>query len=198
MHSSYLFHGPSAQQRALSEANKLGELLAPPFGISGLKVDEAREVVSLLHQGFLSSETVGVVVVGPLDLAQSKSTDALLKTLEEPPGASRLILWAWDVGEVSPTVVSRCLTEFCPGEDTLDDEAAEEAARNLLFAYDQKDWSLLPDPSVLKGPDVARIFVTLLDMKRHFALWESIRPIFQYQHISPLELISAVIEAGHE
>lgn len=197
-YSTILFHGPTAKSRALSEGSRIGRLAADPFGLEGLKVDEARSLVALLHQGVLdeSSGNRGFVLVGPMDHCASKSSDALLKALEEPPGDIHPILWAEDIGEVSPTIRSRCLQQWCPGDEPPIEDGVEEAARNILFAYEQKDWCLLPEPQQVKGLEVLRTLCGLLDPVKHGVLWEHLRPILSHTNPSPLEVLSAVVNAG--
>ena len=50
-----------------------------------------------------------IAVIDPLTLLNLHAQNALLKTLEEPPGDSLLLLIADSTGGVLPTVLSRCL-----------------------------------------------------------------------------------------
>lgn len=107
-----LFHGPGAFQAALLAAgeNYLQFPCPDDKGVVAevLKVDDAREVVKLLWSVPLGGKT-HYVIVGPLDKAPAKSSDTLLKAIEEPrPYAYVAILWATDEGGVSPTIRSRC------------------------------------------------------------------------------------------
>lgn len=71
---------------------------------------------------------MGVLLLGPMDLATPEAQDCLLKSLEEVD--SRIfqpILWAWDSGAVVPTILSRCLMEWCPHGAQLDMEFEPEA-----------------------------------------------------------------------
>ena len=110
MTSCILFHGPKARQAVLHEANCIGRLLAPPFGEEGaygLKVDEAREFVALLSTAPLGT-AVGVVIAGPMDVASPKSSDVLLKSIEEFNASVVFpLLWAHDLGGVTGTIRSR-------------------------------------------------------------------------------------------
>lgn len=72
-----------------------------------LKIDAVREATRVLGlkpvEGFRK-----VVIVEDIDRMTPQAQNALLKTLEEPPGAAHLILTASRVRNVLPTVVSRC------------------------------------------------------------------------------------------
>jgi len=124
-------------------------MLADPVGDEGLKIDDARSIVEM--SGHVSvGDRVNTLVVGPLDRARQAATDALLKTIEEfDPDVFRPVLWAQDVGDVSPTIQSRCRAVWCPG----DEEYAEE---DLAIARDLVDASL-------EG-DRARVISTWKDM----------------------------------
>jgi DNA polymerase-3 subunit delta' len=49
-----------------------------------------------------------IVIITNADLLNKESANCLLKTLEEPPDASIIILMATDINELLPTIVSRC------------------------------------------------------------------------------------------
>ena len=69
-----------------------------------------------------------IAIIDPLTLMNLHAQNALLKTLEEPPGESLLILVAESTGGVLPTVLSRCLRlRFSPL--TVEQAAAVVARR---------------------------------------------------------------------
>ena len=69
-----------------------------------------------------------IAVIDPLTLLNLHAQNALLKTLEEPPGDSLLLLIADSTGGVLPTVLSRCLRlRFSPL--TVEQAAAVVARR---------------------------------------------------------------------
>jgi DNA polymerase III delta prime subunit len=128
--SSILIHGPGAEQRALQEALSAGHLVGN-FGKDGLKVDDAREIVVLVNQPpFFPDGKSPVVIIGPLDKAQEKTQDVLLKTVEEPEGVL-LILWAVDAGTVADTIQSRCLIYWAPETEQVV-SPLEETAQAFL------------------------------------------------------------------
>ena len=129
--SAILFHGPGARTQARHAAHGLGRVLRE-FGEGGLKIAESREIIGLMSNAPVGDEP-GVIVVGPVDYAAHASTDVLLKTLEEfNPDIVRPVLWAHDETEVSPTIRSRCLRRWCPGEVSTDDDAMD-AAREIVY-----------------------------------------------------------------
>lgn len=73
-----------------------------------IKIDQIRELASSLS---LTSHGGGrkVAVISPADRLNRNAANALLKTLEEPPGDALLILLGGDPSRVPATVRSRCL-----------------------------------------------------------------------------------------
>ena len=141
--SCLLVHGPMAESVAHEEARLHGRVLSFGDGSADpLKKGEARELVELL-----STPTVGdkpfSVVVGPVDEVSLATGDVLLKTVEEPfVHGPRLYLWARDLGEVLPTIRSRCLLRFAPGADPRLDLYMDRASK-VVSAYIQSNWTAL-------------------------------------------------------
>ena len=72
-----------------------------------IRVDEVREAIAWSQR----SSTRGrakVLLIHPAPAMNAVTANALLKTLEEPPGAMRLILSANDPEDLLPTIRSRC------------------------------------------------------------------------------------------
>ncbi|OHD26958.1 MAG: hypothetical protein A2Y38_08040 [Spirochaetes bacterium GWB1_59_5] len=155
MPSCILFHGPGALQAVLQEAQRLGRLVAPPFGEEGLKVDEARAFVSFMNSTPIG-DGLGVVVAGPMDLALPRSSDVLLKSIEEfNAQVVYPLLWAHDEGGVMGTIRSRCLDWWCPGVVSSDEDMLKLARTLVTAALDNQPWKI---PSLLaslkeKGPE---------------------------------------------
>ena len=81
---------------------------APPFGMNDLlSVEDVRslrrEASAKPYEG---RRKVAVIVAA--DRMNAAASNALLKTLEEPPGTLMLILTASRTGRLLPTIVSRC------------------------------------------------------------------------------------------
>ena len=211
MSSPILYHGPGARQDALNAANSLGLLLAPPFGDDGLKVEQAREVVGLL-QSAPTTESLGVVIIGPLDdAATGKSSDALLKTLEEPGDYVQAVLWAHDLGGVPLTIRSRSLLRFSPPGPSNEDEddVLPRSAYTLVRAHLESDYATIIDTvnasltkekeedSIAKGVRLVQALSDVLGMdlddphKRN--LWEHLREVSLVRNPSAMEIISVLI-----
>jgi hypothetical protein len=141
--SCLLVHGPASESVAHEEARLHGRVLSFGDGSGDpLRKGEARELVELL-----STPTVGdkpfSVVVGPVDEVALATGDVLLKTVEEPfVHGPRLYLWARDLGEVLPTIRSRCVLKFAPGADPRLDFYTDRATK-LVSAYIQGNWTVL-------------------------------------------------------
>lgn len=210
--SCRLFHGPGAKQAALDAAEHLGRLLHEPFGDEGLKVDEAREFVSLLQAAPVGDE-LGVVIAGPLDHAAPKSTDALLKSVEEPPDCVYPLLWATDLGGVSLTIQSRCLPVWCPNAPPVDgdeqDELVETTARELLQAVlDDKLWLVPTLVGKVKGTpkhrgreaelvaEVVDAMSVMMSKPKVRALWSRVRVLATWPNPTPLEVMAAFLPEG--
>lgn len=73
-----------------------------------IKVNQIRgltDQLSMTPQGPTGRQ---VVVIQSIDLVHTAAANALLKTLEEPPGAVYFLLLSQEVSTVMPTVLSRC------------------------------------------------------------------------------------------
>lgn len=207
--SCRLFHGPGARQTAINEATRLGRLLHEPFGDEGLKVDDAREFV-LLMQCPPVGEDSGVVIAGPLDHAAPKSTDVLLKSIEEPPPYVHPLLWATDLGGVAPTIQSRCLPIWCPvGPNLPGDDELEGTARELLNAVLAGRLDLVPvlvakvkstgklrsrEPELVA--EVVEAMTVMMDNPKVLALWERIRELAAWRNPTQIEVVSAFLFEG--
>ncbi|MDR2664429.1 MAG: hypothetical protein LBB14_02800 [Puniceicoccales bacterium] len=102
----------------LVPANSLDLLAVRPEGKSRqIGVDAVRELIGRLQ---LSPRGPGspVAIVHGADRLHRNAANALLKTLEEPPPGVLLLLTARRIGNVLPTIQSRCQLHRCrsPGE----------------------------------------------------------------------------------
>jgi DNA polymerase-3 subunit delta' len=78
-----------------------------------IKVDQVRELTEFMHN---TAQQGGyrVVIMDPAEAMNVSAANALLKTLEEPGAASLLILITHQLGQVLPTIKSRCQRLDCP------------------------------------------------------------------------------------
>lgn len=81
----------------------------PQDGSRQIRIDGVRKVNEFLNQTPQISPCQ-VVILHPAEVLNTNSANALLKTLEEPPGESFLILETERSGSVLPTIRSRCQT----------------------------------------------------------------------------------------
>ncbi len=72
-----------------------------------IRIDEVRGVVDWVYKTSARGRAK-VAVLHPADALNAQSANALLKTLEEPPPGTRLVLTAADPAVLLPTVRSRC------------------------------------------------------------------------------------------
>lgn len=193
--SSLLFYGPGARVEALRRAHLIGNLMSPPLGDEGLKTEEARLVVEILSSAPMGSKK-GVVVVGPLDLATEKASDVLLKAVEEHREEwVQPILWAEDLGAVKPTIQSRCLSEWVPGELA---ELDEEIVHIIDAALDDDLPELLVLLGVYEGKPIeivrhgARVLASD-PTKKAMDLWARLRGVARYLNPTPLEVAMALV-----
>jgi DNA polymerase-3 subunit delta' len=135
--SAFLFLGPhhvGKRMTALMLAKALN-CENPPFGVDGcdrcpscrkvdaqvhpdilmvspdgqfIKIDQVREVGEQLALNPLLARK-RVVIVTEAERMNPQSANAFLKTLEEPPADTLLVLCAEDAAQLLPTIVSRCV-----------------------------------------------------------------------------------------
>jgi len=112
-------------------------LVRPPADKHTIPIAAVRTLIDFLH---LRSHAGGarVVVLWPAEAMAMQAANALLKTLEEPPAGSSIILVARAVAALPPTVLSRCqrLRVPLPSRDValawLTAEAGEAPWEELL------------------------------------------------------------------
>jgi DNA polymerase-3 subunit delta' len=88
--------------------------LEPPEDKTNILIDQIRDLVGELH--LTSYEGCGkVAIIEPANAMTTSAANSLLKTLEEPPGDTLLILIADRTGRLPATVFSRCQRiDFAP------------------------------------------------------------------------------------
>lgn len=202
--SSILFHGPTAREVALTHAEKIGRLLAPPFGDMGLKVETSREIVEMLSRAPIG-DRVGTVMIGPVDRASSpEAVDALLKTLEEfNPKHIHPVLWAMDVGEVLGTIRSRCVEEWCPAVSGFEPEAPYfHTAESLCEAALRRKTALVieilaenggTEVMLLRAASLVLVAKEGWSLKGRLKLWESLRIALRFRDPSPRVILAAFL-----
>lgn len=90
--------------------------LSPEDDNGQIKVDQVRDLSHFMHS---TAQQGGyrVVILNPAEAMNPSAANALLKTLEEPGKKSLLLLLADQLGQVMPTIKSRCQRIDCPAPD---------------------------------------------------------------------------------
>ncbi|MEO0973626.1 MAG: DNA polymerase III subunit delta', partial [Pseudomonadota bacterium] len=97
-------------------------LLAPAEGKSSISVDQVRELSGeLVLRPHAGGHRVALVV--PAQLMTLSAQNSLLKTLEEPPAGTVLVLVADEIDSLAPTIRSRCQHLAVPAPDAVACEA---------------------------------------------------------------------------
>lgn len=175
----------------------LGRLVHEPFGDKGLKIAESREIIDLMNNTPVGDEP-GVVVMGPMDMAQQVATDVLLKTIEEfDERIVRPVLWALDEAEVSSTIRSRCLRRWCPGELEVEEHVLD-IARGLVESSLAGDVAAVIE--ALKEQEPRDVLVAAaravgdrgIDDETE-RLWEALRGVLQVRNPTATEALAAFL-----
>jgi DNA polymerase-3 subunit delta' len=89
-------------------------LVGPLSGKKDISIEQVRALEKELNYRAFSSRKK-IAVIDPASLMNFSAQNALLKTLEEPPAGSVLILISTSAGGLLPTLLSRCLRlSFAP------------------------------------------------------------------------------------
>ena len=195
--SSILFHGPTAKDLAVAYAEENGRLVAPPIGDSGLKIQEVRDLTELLRSTPVGMQT-GMVVIGPMDQTASlKAADGLLKSIEDHSDMVIPLLWANDLGGVSPTIRSRCLPKWCPPSNDTEDSDLETDGRALFSAATEGRLWQVPTLVHKHRKDLHGLMGVLAEAisesPEHLPLWERLRPVSIYGNPSVVEVVAALL-----
>lgn len=181
----------------MRSVSALGRLVHRPFGDDGLKIAESREIIDIMNNTPVGDRP-GVLVIGPLDRAAPASTDVLLKSIEEfNPDAVRPVLWALDETEVSPTIRSRCLRRWCPGENAVDEDVMEAARQLVSEALGGHRASVI---ELLNDRDPREMLVGAAQALRERGiddetrdLWEGVRAALRHRNPTATEALAAFL-----
>lgn len=204
MSSCLLYHGPGAKEAALEAGARMGRLVAPPMGEDGLKVDDARTVVGLLTQVPIGDE-LGILIIGPIDEANPKAADTLLKQIENTTGKYvQPIMWANDLGGVTLTLRSRCLERWAAAGLVGDeDETLIAGSYKLIEAVSKQDvLQVVAIARQFEKREVAllgalsEVLATNLEDALYRQVWERIRKVSQLKNPWMSEVIIALLGVG--
>lgn len=123
-----LTHGPKNKEEAKKQAD------GKPFELArGIKVDQVRAIQRRLG----TRPSMGdrrVIIVDPADDMETGASNALLKSLEEPPQGTFYLLVAHSPARLLPTIRSRCRTLRFP---TVPDNAMAQLLTNIVPQADE-------------------------------------------------------------
>lgn len=143
---SYLFIGPegvgkytTAQQLSAKLGAKAGSLIVIEPEKSSLKIEQVQALQQQLQLKTLGSQP-RVVIVRDAHLLTREAQNAFLKTLEEPPTDTTIILTAAQTDSLAATILSRCqkisfpllehetIAEYLSSEHGIRSQQAKELA----------------------------------------------------------------------
>ncbi|MEE3189900.1 MAG: DNA polymerase III subunit delta' [Pseudomonadota bacterium] len=114
-------------------------LCQPEENSKQIRIDNVRKVNELIFQTPQISQCQ-VVILRPAEVMNVNAANALLKTLEEPPGESFILLETERFGSVLPTIRSRCqrinlaLPSYDASKDWLQDQGVGPADADMALA----------------------------------------------------------------
>ncbi|MEM7233152.1 MAG: hypothetical protein AAF517_13330 [Planctomycetota bacterium] len=119
-------------------------VFGPPEGKNAVDIETVRFLCDRSHY---TRDHAFLAVLEKADTMNPAAANALLKTLEEPPGEFVLVLTASSTGSLLPTLVSRCHRIPFPvrpdrqSASSLDEDLLAEVREADFHArYDVKDW----------------------------------------------------------
>ena len=179
--------------RRIDHGNHAGvTVYAPGEGRTVFDIDTVRDVCERSH---FSRDHAFVAILEGADRLTVPAANALLKTLEEPPGEFILILLAASTGSLLPTIVSRCHRLYFAAtlehgaEERVDSEVLAELAHEDFFARtDPGQWLARVVPSV-KGSRERLRELTLALLARYRGILETVSGAQLDHHLETLELL---------
>lgn len=91
-------------------------VLEPDEADKLIRVDQIRALVDFIGHTAQLNECK-VVIIDPAEGMNTNAANALLKSLEEPAGSTRLLLISHQPSRLLPTIRSRCVSQVCPLPD---------------------------------------------------------------------------------
>lgn len=199
--SVFLYYGPSAFEQAKIYSTTKGLPVAPPAGLEGLKTDEAREVVEKLTTSFVGDQ-VGTLIIGPMDQANDKASDVLLKSLEEYTETVIPILWAEDLEGVRPTIKSRSIPIWSPGDYEIE-ESYLDIAYSICDSFLEGDLAAIyrdVEDTKKEIKHLVQAFPRIIQQRAQdheslLVLWSHLRDVMKHSRVTKLGVFSALASA---
>lgn len=121
----YLDDEHPIRRRVVQQSHSDLKVLEEAAGV--IKIEEARDIPQFLSLT-ASEGTHRVVIVDAMDAMNVQAANAILKTLEEPPANTVMLLISHNPGSLLPTIRSRCrLLSFHPVEKAEFERIVAEA-----------------------------------------------------------------------
>jgi DNA polymerase III subunit delta' len=100
----------SCRQCLLNAGDQHPDILwvTPEEGSQAIKIEQIRQLAEHVQQTSSQSGAYKIVVINPVAALASAAANALLKSLEEPPGKALFLLISESSDNLLPTVRSRC------------------------------------------------------------------------------------------
>lgn len=92
-------------------------LIEPEENGAALKIDRVRQIGDFVNRTAAYSGSARIVILAPAEALGQGAANALLKSLEEPPGDSLFLLISHVPGALLPTIRSRCQPLQMPEPD---------------------------------------------------------------------------------
>jgi hypothetical protein len=149
--------GECAACRSIEHCNHPAvDFFGPPPGKSIVDIDTVRSLCERTHY---KTGSIQIAVLERADLLNEPAANALLKTLEEPPGSSLVILTAQSSGSLLPTIVSRCHRLLFTGprgapsslSAEMEDALGKAAGPQFFAEYEPRQWLTLAVPDSDEG-----------------------------------------------
>ena len=189
-----------------SSCLRVGEMLHPDVHrvrpeskLRIITIDQMRDLMEQVHLKPTEAQFKVAIIVGA-DRLNVQAANAFLKTLEEPPPRSVLILLSTEPQRILETILSRCLRLNFAGESGL---RFDEAQMGWLAAFGEAASSepkgLLSRYGLL-GTLMARLVQTRTEIEKTLAARS---PLERYEEVDPRlrekweEELSAAIEAEY-
>jgi DNA polymerase-3 subunit gamma/tau len=110
--------GPVSDRSSASGLDEIVSLCEKLAGVQNLDTVPVSVIRNLAHWSRISPQgPAKLAIIENVDRLNESATNALLKTLEEPPGGVSFILTTRRKGAVIPTILSRCRTYGFSGRD---------------------------------------------------------------------------------
>jgi len=146
-------------------------------------------------------DLMGVIIIGPMDEANPKASDVLLKSIEEFRGDYlQPIMWANDLGGVTMTIRSRCMDRWVNALGVDDDETLMAGSFKIVDAVGKRDYMTIVDTArafekreVQLLGSLAEVLATTIDNPDHRALWERLRKVSLWKNPFMAEIIVALV-----